>query len=249
MKHYKSVSRFPGKTGQYYYTKFFQHYNLQAVYTPVGLEHGIKDFIEKEKQQGTMGISVSMPFKSEVLAYLDELDISAIEYGTVNTITIDNGLTRGYNADLAGVEYTASWADTNDRIIVLGSGAMASMYVSYLHTHGYNNVRQAARSPEYNNWNQRFDPADVVINCTALGTSTTESPYHLGQLSPQVRLVIDLAIKPNDFAKQCATKQVKYINGTVFYKQQFLRQFEIYTGIKPAAELFDIFERQLNEKI
>lgn len=249
MKHYKSVSRFPGKTGQYYYTKFFQHYGIDAVYTPVGLEQGLKEFVEREKQAGVNGISVSMPFKSEVMAYLDELDLSAIEYGSVNTITINNGLTRGYNADIAGVEYTASMIDTTDRIIVLGSGAMASMYVSYLHAHGYSDVIQAARSPEFSSWHRRFEPADVVINCTALGTSTAESPYQLGQLSPEVRLVIDLAIKLNDFAKQCATKQVKYINGTVFYRQQFLRQFEIYTGIKPAAEQFDIFERQLNETI
>lgn len=249
MKHYKSVSRFPGKTGQYYYTKFFEHYNIAATYTPVGLEHGIADFIEKEKQQGTAGISVSMPFKSAVMDCLDELDISAVEYGTVNTVTVNNGHTCGYNADLAGVEYTTGMLDTNDRIMVLGSGSMASMYVFYLRTHGYNNVQQIARSPEYNNWDSRFDSADVVINCTALGTSTTESPYQLGQLSPDVRLVIDLAIKPNDFAKQCLTKQVKYVNGTMFYRQQFLRQFEIYTGIKPSAELFDIFERQLNEKI
>ena len=249
MKHYKSVSRFPGKTGQYYYTKFFQHYNIDAVYTPVGLEYGIKDFVEKEKQSGTAGISVSMPFKSEVIAYVDELDISAIEYGTVNTITVNNGIACGYNADIAGVEYTASMIDVNDRIMILGSGAMARMYVSYLNSRGYKHVQLAARSQEFNTWNQRFDPADVVINCTALGTSTCESPYQLGQLSPEVRLVIDLAIKPNDFAKQCATKQVKYINGTVFYRQQFLRQFEIYTGIRPTAELFDIFERQLNETI
>ncbi len=247
MKHYKSVSRFPGKTGQYYYTKFFEHYGIEAMYTPVGLEYGIKEFLEQEKQQGTAGISVSMPFKTEVIAYLDELDISAIEYGTVNTITINDGIARGYNADLAGVEYTASMLDTNDRIMILGSGAMARMYVSYLHAHGYRNVKQVARSD--NNWNQRFDVTDIIVNCTALGTSTAESPYQLGQLNPEVKLVIDLAIKDNDFAKQCAIKSVKYVNGTVFYRQQFLRQFEIYTGIKPDSQLFDIFERQLNEKI
>jgi len=247
MKHYKSVSRFPGKTGQYYYTKFFEHYGIPAIYTPVGLEYGIKEFVEQEKQRGTAGISVSMPFKTEVIACLDELDISAIEYGTVNTITINNGIACGYNADLAGVESTASMLDSNDRIIILGSGAMARMYVSYLDRHGYKNVKQAARSND--NWNQRFDAADVIINCTALGTSTPESPYQLGQLNPEVKLVIDLAIKDNNFAKQCAIKSVKYVNGTVFYRQQFLRQFEIYTGIKPDGQLFDIFERQLNEKI
>lgn len=249
MKHYKSVSRFPGKTGQYYYTKFFEHYNIPAIYTPVGLDDGVKDFILTEKQQGTAGISVSMPFKTEVINYLDELDISAVEYGTVNTITINNGISCGYNADLAGVEYTASMIDTGDRVIILGSGAMANMYVAYLNAHGYGNIKQVARAAGYNNWQQRFDPADVVINCTGLGTSSSASPFDSAPMHQDVRLVIDLAIKDNDFAKQCVKRQVKYVNGTVFYKQQFLRQFEIYTGVKPDAELFDKFERQLNEKI
>jgi len=248
MKHYVSVSQFPGKTGQYYYTKFFEHYNLSADYTPIGISDKLSEFIQQQKTLAS-GISVSMPFKSRVIDYLDELDISAIEYGSVNTITINNGITRGYNADLAGVEYTCNLINKHDRIIILGSGAMAKMFFDYLKTNGYSNVKIAARNTAYNSWHNRFNAADVIINCTALGTSSSESPYKIGQMSPDVRMVIDLAIKDNEFAKQCADKSVKYINGTVFYREQFLRQFEIYTGIKPDAELFDKFERQLHEKI
>lgn len=90
-------------------------------------------------------------------------------------------------------------------------------------------------------------PADVVINCTALGTSSTEGPYQIGQLHPNVKLVIDVAIKDNNFKKQCLDKGIKYISGREFYKAQFLNQFRIYTGIRPDTDLYDKFESEFYE--
>jgi len=111
------------------------------------------------------------------------------------------------------------------------------MFTDYLQTIHAGEVITAARSAD--TWSLRLSPANVVINATGLGTSTTDSPFK--KLPPDVSLVIDLAISDNDLKKQCMKAGVKYVGGSEFYKQQFLSQFEIYTGILPAADVFDRF--------
>ena len=76
------------------------------------------------------------------------------------------------------------------------------------------------------NWEQRYRADDVVINCTSFGTSTEDSPF---SILPPMKLMIDLAIKPNQLEQQTISTGVKYINGSEFYKYQFIRQFGIYT--------------------
>ena len=246
MKQYISLSQFPGTTGKYYYSKFFEYYNIPAQYTPLAAD-SIAESIQQAKQQNIAGISVSMPFKSAVTKLLDELDTDLAEYPSCNTIVNSNGVLRGYNADLAGVEHSCKQIKQDDAITILGMGAMGSMFAEYLTKNGYTNLNICAR--KLDTWNNRFKPSDVIINCSALGTSSSNSPFLPGQLAPGTRLVIDLAIKDNELKNQCAILGVKYTSGIEFYKQQFLKQFEIYTGIKPDSAKFDEFERQLHEKI
>lgn len=236
MKKYISLSKYPGKTGQYYYTKFFKHYGIDAVYTPYGTENIAKS-LDKAVNKGVLGISVSMPYKTSVIDYIDNLTDTARIYNTVNTITNDNGILTGFNADFAGVEWACKQFNTDATVTVLGNGSMGKMFTDYLQMTHAGEVITAARSAD--TWSLRLSPANVVINATALGTSTTNSPFK--KLPPDVSLVIDLAISDNNLKKQCMKAGVKYVGGGEFYKQQFLSQFEIYTGILPAADVFDRF--------
>ena len=245
MKQYVSVSQYPGKTGTYFYNKFFKHYNIDAHYRAHSCDD-IEQFIKQSIAYGISGISVSMPYKQQVIPLLTEFDAYVLIYNSCNTITVNGQIARGYNSDIKGVEHVCRSIELGSRITILGAGAVGSMFIKYLEENGYC-LNVCARS--LNTWEHRFMPADVVINCTALGTSTTDSPYQIGQLHPDVKLVIDLAIKDNDFKSQCLAKEIKYISGREFYKAQFLNQFEIYTGIVPDADLYDQFEREFYEKV
>ena len=88
-----------------------------------------------------------------------------------------------------------------------------------------------------------------MINCTALGTSTFDSPYKLGQIPPDARVVIDLTIKDNELQEQCKIARVKYISGREFYRAQFLKQFEIYTGIKSNEQIYNEIESNQHETV
>jgi shikimate 5-dehydrogenase len=246
MKKFISLSQYPGKTGEYFYTKFFEHYNIDATYEPRAcddLEIGIRQALQDEVN----GISISMPYKQRVIKYANHKHAYVELYNSCNTIKIDKSKTYAFNADIAGVEYICKQIKQNDKIAVLGAGAIGSMFIKYLEEEHYGNLTVCARS--LGTWHERFKPADVIINCTALGTSTKDSPYLLGQIPPNARLVIDLAIKDNEFKEQCMSYGIKYISGREFYREQFLKQFEIYTGIKPSREVYDEIESRQYETI
>jgi shikimate 5-dehydrogenase len=80
----------------------------------------------------------------------------------------------------------------------------------------------------------------VLINCTSLGTVNTDSP--LEHLNLNTRLVIDLAVKPNDLTKQ--SSNIEYLSGTDFYKNQFFKQYSIYTGKSVDKDDYELIAAQ-----
>lgn len=246
MKKFISLSQYPGKTGQYFYTEFFKYYNIDATYEPLACTD-IEQSIEQAIEDGVSGISISMPFKRTVIPLLNKKHPYVSMYSSCNTIKIDKNTTIGYNADLAGVEYVCKQIKQGDKITILGAGAMGSMFIKYLEEEHYNNLNVCAK--KLNTWNNRFVYSDVVINCTALGTSSFDSPYRLGQIPPAARVVIDLAIKDNELQEQCKIARVKYVSGHEFYRSQFLKQFEIYTGIKPSEQVYNEIESRQHETV
>jgi shikimate dehydrogenase len=235
MKKYISISQYPGRTGQYFYTEFFKHYNIDAVYEPRAATD-LNRAMEQAVLDNVLGISVSMPYKKTVIEYLDKKDYLVDVYNSCNTINIEQGQLIGYNCDFAGVEYTAEEIAQASltTITVLGNGAMGAMYKDYLTDNNYNPI-VCARSND--TWENRYVATEVIINTTSFGTATDASP--LDYIPVGVKLVIDLAIKSNQLQQQCLNAQVKYISGAEFYKQQFLRQFEIYTGVAPDSVIYD----------
>ena len=77
---------------------------------------------------------------------------------------------------------------------------------------------------------------DVIINCTPYGTANSDSPYRV--LPTGTSMIIDLALNVGVLNQQATVVGSDYISGQEFYKHQFMKQFEIYTGISlDASEL------------
>lgn len=242
MKKFISLSKYPGQTGQHFYTEFFNHHGIEATYEPRACDN-LKQSLDQALAEGVEGISISMPFKQEVIQYLDYAHTYVTMYQSCNTIKVVKGQLHGYNTDLAGVDHVCKNIKPTDRISVLGLGAMGSMFVRYLE-HDYPKLKIFSRN---SGWQFRHSSTDVVINCTALGTIDSASPFE--QMPEDVRLVIDLALKDNDLQNQCLDSKIKYITGGEFYQQQFFRQFELYTGIRPDKKFYQQAEELLNEKV
>ena len=235
-----SLATSPGKTGEFYYNHFFHYYGMDFEYRArkclnLNLQMGDKEIY------GYGGISVSMPYKHDIINFLNYIDQSVYSYGTCNTIKINDGELYGFNTDLAGVISTLKKIPQNKKVSILGDGAMGKLFSAVLREQ---NFEFNTYSRRIGNWANRHNCNSVVINTTALGTLTPQSP--LESLSG-VEIVIDLAISKNNLHQLCSEEKIKYIPGIEFYKQVFLEQFGIYTGIYPDSDHFDYLSNTSNK--
>ena len=110
----------------YFDEKFFReglrdhHYEL----FPLGSIKEIEKLITETK--GLTGLNVTLPYKEQVIQYLDEVDPVAKKIGAVNVIKFNkDGKRKGYNTDSdAFFETLEKWLpkDKKFKALVLGSG-------------------------------------------------------------------------------------------------------------------------------
>jgi shikimate dehydrogenase len=85
----------------------FQESGLNAAYAAFHIQPGtLEAAIQGIRALRFRGVNVTIPYKVEVMAYVDELDEGARVIGAVNTIVNDNGKLIGYNTD--GIGYVRS---------------------------------------------------------------------------------------------------------------------------------------------
>ncbi len=105
------------------------------VYVPFPVEPGrIRDAVAGARALQILGLNVTVPYKSEVIPCLSEVDSLAQAIGAVNTLVSVPGGFKGYNTDMEGL-YRAMESEkiriAGEEIILLGAGG-ASRAVAYL---------------------------------------------------------------------------------------------------------------------
>ena len=87
-------------------------------------------------QKNLFGLNVTIPYKEDIINYLDEVDDLANEIGAVNTICFENQKKIGYNTDFTGFIKTLeiNSLDNFDSVLILGSGgASKTVELSLIH--------------------------------------------------------------------------------------------------------------------
>ena len=139
------------------------------------------DLFEKEPEEledflrngDFTGLNVTIPYKKEVIPYLDELSPVAKKMGAVNTIVRrPDGSLFGHNTDYFGFHFLVekSGLDVKDKkVLVLGSGGASNTAVSVLSELGAK-VIVISRTGEnnYENLSRHYD-AKVIVNTTPVG--------------------------------------------------------------------------------
>jgi shikimate dehydrogenase len=147
------------------------------------------------------GLNVTMPYKKDVIPYLDELSDRAAELGAVNTIVRRNdGTLIGHNTDYFGFQSMLNRSGlqvAGKKVLVLGSGGASATAVAVLKKQG-SNVAVISRNGEsnYNNLEQHAD-ASVIVNTTPVGMypNVGVSPVDLA-LFPELEGVLDVVYNP-----------------------------------------------------
>lgn len=119
---------------KHYFTEKFQREGIaEARYDTFPLE-SIEQFPQLlNRVEGLCGLNVTIPYKKEVLAYLDSLDPAAAAIGAVNCIRITDGKLIGFNTDAIGFEQSLIplLKPHHQQALILGTGG-ASFAVKYV---------------------------------------------------------------------------------------------------------------------
>ena len=153
------------------------------------------------KNGNFVGLNVTIPYKKDVIPFLDQLSPVARRLGAVNTIVRRrDGSLVGHNTDYFGFRYLVQQSGLDVRgkkVLVLGSGGASNTAVAALQELGAR-VVIISRSGENNYGNLHLHAnASVIVNTTPVGMypNTGVSPIDLGCF-PQLEGVLDVVYNP-----------------------------------------------------
>ncbi len=122
-------------------------------------------------------INVTIPYKQDVMPYLDEIDPIAATIGAVNTIVNRGGKLYGYNTDFAGMRALlrrAAIDPAGRKVLILGSGGTSKTAVAVANTMGAREIIRVSRSAKdgcisYEDAIRLHSDAEILINTTPSG--------------------------------------------------------------------------------
>ena len=164
------------------------------------------------------GINVTIPYKEEVMQYLDIIDDTAKAIGAVNTIKFTKrGNLKGYNTDVVGFENSISpyFKSHHKFALILGTGG-ASKAIAYALKKNKIQYKFVSRKPSgkeeisYDDLTKEvLNKYHIIVNCTPIGTSpeihlSPNIPY---QFLSGKHLLFDLIYNPEISAFLAKGKQ------------------------------------------
>jgi shikimate dehydrogenase len=196
------------------------------------------------------GLSVTIPFKKDVIEYIDEIDEHAAQQiGAVNTVVFSCGTAIGYNTDWLGVRKPLV-SMKGAKAVLLGAGGVAAgaayalcdlgMDVTILNRTEKNAQTLAERfGCRWGIWEEfdRIKP-DLVVNATSLGMQPdTRNPLREDQLHEDMT-VFDLVYTPpiTPLIEAARAKGCTTITGSEMFIEQAREQFYLFFGIDVPVE-------------
>lgn len=185
------------------------------------------------------GMNVTIPYKKDVIPYLDELSPEAQRLGAVNTIVRrPNGSLIGHNTDYFGFRYLVRDSGlqvTGKKVLVLGSGGASNTAAAVLRELGANVVIISRTGKNnYENLNLHADAA-VIVNTTPVGMypDTGRSPLSLDGF-PALEGVLDVVYNParTRILLDAERRGLVAVNGLEMLAAQAKQSAEWFTGTK-----------------
>lgn len=226
-----------------FFTEKFQKENINACYKLFPIEN-IQLFHQiLEKNPTIEGLNVTIPYKEQIVPYLDELDKTAAEIGAVNVIKIKKDVNQvkliGYNSDIIGFEQSIRplLTEHHKKALILGTGG-ASKGVAYVLKKLNIDYTFVSRNKNvdcftYEELNKEIiNSHTLIVNCSPIGTyPNTEVcpniPYE--GLSKQ-HLLYDLIYNPEKtlFLKKGEMEGATIKNGLEMLHKQAISAWEIW---------------------
>ena len=224
--------------------------NINAQYEKIKInKEDLIFLINKIKDQKINGINVTVPFKKEIIPYLDKLSTEAEQTQSVNTIIFSNKKLIGYNTDIFGFSkaiQNLNFKIEDKKVLILGAGgvvpslifALEKMKVSQIIVSNRTKKKAEDLKSQFHNliildWGEIVD-FDIIINATSLGLNKENINLDFSKLGKN-KLFYDVIYNPNETSFLKAGKKFgnKTENGKLMFVYQALESFKLWHGIEP----------------
>ncbi len=223
--------------------------------------------LERIKESQVDGFNVTVPYKKQIINYLDGLDKNAERIGAVNTVVCKNGKWIGYNTDGIGYvialrnKFPEIFRDKANRILILGAGGAAYGIYYGLKSEGFTEIDIANRTHssakeiailgenEVNTSILTLDEAqgtinsyNLIIQTTSVGMKpNTEDTIIPVKLLKRNSVVSDIIYQPLNTRFLMDAKQagasIHYGHTMLLYQAQYA--FELWTNKKIPIDEMD----------
>ena len=199
-KIYGSFSLNAGNNGNIFFNNYFEIFKINAIYKSFSIKN-IELAVKSAKCLNFGGFAVSMPFKREVIKFVDEISPEVTRIGACNTVINKNDKLIAYNTDYLSIKSIIS---IYDNIIILGNGGMASAsrYAANLLNISFETITRK-------NWNEIKNLKNkVILNCTPVSNieidnsnifidtlPTTESGINIHRIQAKEQFYLYTGIK------------------------------------------------------
>ena len=205
-------------------------------------------------------INVTIPYKQDVIPYLDEISDTAREIGAVNTIVNRDGHLYGTNTDAAGLQALIGRVCPDIRgrkTLVLGTGGTSKTAVYTAKAMGADPVIRVSRSARdgavtYEEALRDHRDAEILINTTPCGMfpAAEDMPVDIAGF-PALRGVVDVIYSPlrTKLVLAAMRRGIPAEGGLYMLVAQAVRAAEVFRGIRYDEGLTErIYRRMARDK-
>lgn len=242
MKHFGLIGRnISYSFSKGYFADKFKKENIVGTTYDVFDLQDIQEVQKVFEIEGLKGFNVTIPYKQEIISYLDELSPEAEVIGAVNTVLLKNGKRIGYNTDCFGFKTSLQplLEIHHTKALVLGFGGAAKAVIYVLKQLGIDyqiiSRNKAANNLTYDELNESIlNEYSIIINCSPIGTfpNVNEAPKIPYQFINKNHLLYDLIYNPEvtQFLNNGLRNGAKIKNGYEMLVQQAEKSWEIWNN-------------------
>tara|TARA_E500000178_G_scaffold247584_1_gene244188 strand:+ start:1343 stop:2146 length:804 start_codon:yes stop_codon:yes gene_type:complete len=237
--------------------------NIDGIYNKKKMNlSDLENFFINLKDKKIIGANVTVPFKKDVISYVDELSVEAEHTQSVNTIYLKNDKIVGHNTDIRGFELAlkdTGYDVVGKRILILGAGGVVPSIIFALNKMKASKIlisnRTRTKAENLNNhfkylaivdWGE-LPEFDMIINATSVGLKSNEK-LDLDFLKiGNNKFFYDVIYNPKEtnFLKTGKKLGNKTENGEKMFIYQAAEAFKIWHGIQPVInnEVKELLEK------
>lgn len=216
-----------------------------------------KEFMEKKD---FTALNVTIPYKKDVIPYLDEMDEHAKTIGAVNTIVNQDGKLKGYNTDFTGFLYMVKKHNVRmegKKVLIIGNGgASAAIQAVVKHEQAGTmvivDVVAGNGAISYDEMFSSHLDAEIIINTSPIGMYPRigNAPIDISMFH-KCEAVMDVIYNPI-LTRLCFEAQemdIKRVNGLEMLIAQAKQSVEFFLDKKIDDQIIDdIYQDMLKER-